>query len=518
MRSSALTTRGALSAWTFRSRCQARCWGNIAIRILSIGLWALSLDGCIGKNNATLDLPRTPTVLKNNMQTAGWAFKGRGMPSASQPAQGVVLITVDTLRADPLSPYGGPVRRTPNIERLATGSVLFEQAFATCSTTSPSHASIMTSLYLEDHKVYSNFEALGADPATLAQVFRAQGFATYAIVNMAHLNPEVANLARGFETYIRSGNQRGAGATFDHALQWLDQHPKQRFFAWIHLADVHTPYHAPTPYDTWFYQGDPRAPNKDSRNKIWPLLPTEMAQHPLFVQWLQGITDADWISAQYKGAVSYVDHEIGRFLDQLEQRHKLDKTAVLLTSDHGENLGEHNMYFVHTGLYDTTVHVPLIAYFPDHKRKNHRISDLVQSIDIMPTLLEYFGLAAPEHLRGHSLWPLIHGNRPADRTLFMEHAGQSLLAARTHRYKYIQHLRTQHFQPAYPFVKGHEELYDVLRDPQEKNNLALRLPQVVHQFRQKVRTYQKSPKSYQAGTATLDAETLESLQALGYVR
>lgn len=487
-------------------------------KIWTMGFLAIGLGACFGKDNPTLDLPRTPTVLKNNLQTAGWAFKGRGMPQAAHPAQGVILITVDTLRADPLSPYGGAVRRTPNIERLASGSLLFEHAFSTCSTTSPAHASLMTSLYLEDHKVYSNFEALGTDPATLAQVFRAQGFATYAIVNMAHLNPDVAKLARGFDTYIRSGNQRGAGATFDHALQWLDQHPKQRFFAWIHLADVHTPYHAPTPFDTWFYQGDPRAPEKTSLKKVWPLLPLEMAQHPLFTQWLQGITDVDWISAQYRGAVSYVDHEIGRFLDQLEQRHKLEQTAVILTSDHGENLGEHQMYFVHTGLYDATVHVPLIAYFPDHTRQSHRISELVQSIDIMPTLLEYFGLAAPEHLRGRSLWPLIHGNPSEERTLFMEHAGHSQIAARTRRYKYIQHLRTQHFQPSYPFVKGREELYDLLQDPQEKHNLAAKQPHLVRQFRRQIRAYQQDQKSFQAGNASLDTETLESLQALGYVR
>lgn len=519
--------RGAFNIWLWgSSRCipahrlrasgRPMAWCRGASHL--VACITLVLAACQDHGSSDLSLPRTPQILGPHALSTPWDRRGQGMPKGSATARGIILITVDTLRADRLSVYGGPKGATPNLARLAQGSVLFKQAISQTSTTSPSHASIMTSLYPEDHNVYSNYDALGDGPTTLAKQLHAQGYATYAIVNMAHLNPEVVNLGRGFDTFVHSGNQRGAGASFDHFLSWLDNMGDKPYFAWIHLADVHTPYNPPAPYDTMYYKGNARDPSIKTLAHVWPLLPNEMASHPLTKSWLGGITDVNWVTAQYQGAAAYVDHELGRLFDVLEQRHALDSTAIVFTSDHGESLGEHGMYFVHMGLYEATVHIPLITYFPGSHRQGVVVDDVVQSIDIMPTLLEYLGLGFPENIRGRSLWPLIEGNAAPARAAFIEHAGRSQIALRSAQYKYIKHLRSHHIQPSYPFVAGREELYDLKRDPGELHNIAKAKPAVLRAMRKETQAHVQARQNLQSGKAQLDDNTLDSLRALGYVR
>ena len=462
---------------------------------------------------------RAPHSIFTDIKTPAPPAAGlRHMPTGRN-ARGVVLITVDTLRADSLGSYGNPQVLSLNADRLVSGGTLFRQAFAQATTTSPSHASLMTSLYLQDHNVYSNFDALGDDPVTLAEAFKAQGFATFAIVNMRHLNPEVLNLAQGFDVYIHSGNMRRAGSTIDRFLQWVDTlPPNKKFFAWLHVVDVHTPYHPPAPYDRFYYGEDERDPRNRSLARIWPLLPLHMSDHPLFTAWLEGITDLSWVLAQYHGAVSYVDNELGRLLDALEDRQLLDRTAMVLTADHGECLGEHNMYFVHTGLYEPTVHVPLIMYFPGAELQGRQVRNVVELIDVYPTLLEYFNIRQSLPLRGHSLWPLMRGAVQPERLAFIEHAGRNLLALRSTRYKYIRHLRTNHLQPSYPFIAGKEELYDVQEDPGERQDLAKARPDVLQVFREEAQARQHDRMNIKSGTPTLTRDTVEMLRALGYVR
>ena len=127
---------------------------------------------------------------------------------------------------------------------------------------------MFTSLYLQDHSVFSNFEALGNGPRTLAEVFSGRGFSTFAIVNMRHLNPEVGNLGQGFQTFVKSGYFRRAGSTIDEVLAWLDNLGEKPFFAWLHFADVHTPYQPPPPYNRFYYDDDERDPAKRSLSRI----------------------------------------------------------------------------------------------------------------------------------------------------------------------------------------------------------------------------------------------------------
>ncbi|MEK7703960.1 MAG: sulfatase-like hydrolase/transferase, partial [Myxococcota bacterium] len=270
--------------------------------------------------------------------------------------------------------------------------------------------------------------------------------------------------------------------------------------------------------DRFYYDDDERDPAKRSLARIWPLLPLNMSDHPSFRAWLEGITDVDWVLAQYQGAVTYVDDEIGRLLDTLDTRGVLDRTAVVLTADHGESLGEHDMYFVHTGLYEPTVHVPLITYFPGSGRQGVEVPEVVESVDIMPTILEYLDVPVPRHIRGRSLWPLIFREVEPEHIALSEHAGRNLVSLRSDRFKYVRHLRTLHIQPSYPFVDGREELYDLRQDPIERFDLVTARPDVVRIFRAELERRRADRQDLAQGTAEVTRETEEILRALGYVR
>jgi arylsulfatase len=472
------------------------------------GSW---ISGC-NRHQASWATP-TPPLPQSQSQSQS-ADK---LPAEQQPL-GVILITVDTLRADHLSIYGNTRVLTPNIDHLAASAVLFRTAIAQTSTTTPSHASIMTSLYLQDHNVYSNFDALGNAPRTLAEVTAGRGYNTFAIVNMRHLNPEISGLGQGFQTFVRSESYRRAADTIDELLKWLNKIGEKQFFAWVHFVDVHTPYAPPPPYNYFYYDQDRGDPDDQSLARIWHLLPTHMTDHPFFLSWLEGVTDLRWVIAQYQGAVSYVDDEIGRLIEKLKQRDILDRVGIVLTSDHGESLGEHDMYFVHTGLYEPTIQVPLIMYFPGVDRKGIHVREVVETIDIMPTVLEYLSIPQPKALRGRSLWPLIRGEIVPPHIALSEHAGRSLVSLRSERYKYIKHLRTLQVQPSYPFVEGREELYDLKKDPFEKHDISQTAPEIISFFRQELAIRRAERQEHVTGAAKLDEQAISILRALGYVR
>ena len=470
-------------------------------------------------HHPTISHKRMPSPTAEDTTTP-WYLPAVELSLKEAMPRGVLLITVDTLRADYLSAYGNARIFTPGFDKLAASGVLFRRAIAAATTTTPSHASLMTSLYLQDHNIYSNFEALGNRAQTMAEIFHDHGYKTFALVNMRHLNPDISNLGQGFDHVVKSGFMRRAEPSIAQLIDWLDGlRENEQFFAWIHLADVHTPYRPPKPYDQLYYGEDEHAPYKKSLKNIWSSLPKHMSDHPFFQSWLSEITDLQWVLAQYQGAVSYVDEQFDRLLGELTTRNVIQQTAIVLTADHGESLGEHDMYFVHTGLYDVTAHVPLIMYLPGLSRPGIEVRDVVETVDVLPTLLETMHLPIPTNIRGKSLWPLIHGEvGDANTMALIEHAGRSLVALRSDRYKYIQHLRTLHIQPSYPFVVGKEELYDLERDPGETDNLVTEKPELAQTFRQELHNRRATKLNFEPGENQLNQETIAVLRTLGYVR
>jgi arylsulfatase A-like enzyme/Flp pilus assembly protein TadD len=307
------------------------------------------------------------------------------------PGVNVLLITIDTLRADYLGCYGRRSIATPNIDALAARGVRFEQAIAQVPLTAPSHASILTGTYPQVHKVRDMGGFVLDDKVpTLATILGSAGFETAAFVGSAVLG-HFYRLNRGFTTYgdeMTPGGDlkktpgvvaevRGEVVT-QRALAWLDKSGSRSFFLWVHYYDPHFPYDPPEPY-RGRYPKDP-----------------------------------------YGGEVAYADGQIGKLFEALKGRNLLDRTLIVLLADHGESLGEHGEYTHGVFLYDSTVHVPLIIAGP-RVPAGRTVPQQVRSIDVLPTVTDYLGLPAGDGVQGSSfLVALLDGKAPRSNFCYME--------------------------------------------------------------------------------------------------
>jgi arylsulfatase A-like enzyme/Tfp pilus assembly protein PilF len=403
------------------------------------------------------------------------------------PEMNVLLITLDTTRADHLGCYGYPNVRTPNIDGLAAEGVLFKNTTAQSPLTLPSHSSIFTGNYPSRHGVRDNGGFyLGPENITLAELLKQNGWATSAFVGAFVLDSRWG-LNQGFDYYYDNFDfakykkisldsvQREGGEVIKAFFDWFKTNGDRRFFSWIHFYDPHTPYEPPEPYKSE-YSGRP-----------WGL---------------------------YDGEIAYVDSLIGKVLESLRQKGVLDKTIIVIAADHGESLGEHGESFHAFFIYDATVSVPLILRLPASNLKSKTIDDQVENVDIMPTLLDLLGIAVPDEVQGRSLVPLLAGSRAGgDRMAYSEsyypryHYGWSeLKSLRSVRYKYIQAPRP--------------ELYDIVRDPGERNNIFGQNGSEADRFiKEMTRIEERSRAHGDESKAPLqpDDETLEKLKALGYV-
>jgi choline-sulfatase len=400
------------------------------------------------------------------------------MAGSSRPP--VILISVDTLRADHLSCYGYSSMRTPNIDRLAQGGTLFGQASAQAPLTLPSHASLLTSLYPLSTGIRDNGERLGPGLGTLAEAMRSAGYRTAAFVGGFVLDRRFG-LDRGFDTYDSRFNLRRAGGAdpgdikrFGEdvsaaATRWIDQNASAPFFVFLHLYDLHTPYELPPGYR--------RSPQ------------------------LKG----------YDAQLAYVDDVIGRFWTFLERRGLADKALVVFTSDHGEGLGQHGEsthgYFV----YQTTLHVPLILRWPAGTTGvKARVGEPTMLLDIAPTILEVAGITRPDQMQGASLVPASRGTALkqeiyAESAYANQHFGCSVLRTlRSGRYKYIDAPKS--------------ELYDLSSDPGETRNLYATDPARARNLRASLVALRRRFKAAPAGSGGASSpEAVAALRSLGYL-
>jgi choline-sulfatase len=386
----------------------------------------------------------------------------------------VLLITLDTLRADRLGCYGYPRARTPHLDRLAREGVRFEHAFAPAPLTLPSHATLLTGTYPNRHTIRDNGGFfLPAELKTLAELAREKGYTTAAFVSAFVLDSKW-RLDRGFETYFDQFDlsryerislasvQRVGGETVDEFLTWLGPRAAQPFFAWVHLYDPHAPYQAPEPFGS------------------------EFRENP------------------YDGEVAYVDFCLGRILERLDET-----TLIVIAGDHGEGLGEHGELTHGNFVYDSTLRVPLLFRFPDKRHAGLVLSEPVGLIDVFPTLAETLGATVPAQNQGESLLPLLSGRALPERALFAEslyprlHYGWSeLLSLRSRSFKYIDAPRP--------------ELFDWREDHGEQKNLASDREGTLRQLRASLEAFHSdAPRA--ASPAPVDPETARRLAALGYV-
>jgi arylsulfatase len=431
----------------------------------------------------------------------------------------VIIITADAMRADMIGPNGNQEVKTPNLDALAAEGVTFTRAYCNITTTTPSHATLLSSLYPHDHQAYSNTAKISSEIVTLPEILKGHDWHTAGIVNFSWLNLDVSNVPQGIDEFQSCQRIRKADRTNRWVLKFLDSRkgkPKP-FFLWVHYIDNHTPYYAPEKISRMYYpEGkDPRAGKSGTLQEAWPLFPEHNRDNQYFKDWLKGITDAEYVVATNKGSVTWVDGRVGEMIARLKQNGLWERTLFVFASDHGESLGEHGLWFLHGGLFESTARVPLIVRVPGGPA-GRKVNALVSLVDVMPTILARLGLPAPGSLRGRDMWKTLEGQSLSGGTVLLEHAGNYILGVVTPRYKYIYHRRTKDIYPSYPMKKGQEELYDLVEDPREKKNLIADRPKLAKEMGLLLKKLRSGNKKFNSSKAKIDKETEEMLRSLGY--
>lgn len=429
-------------------------------------------------------MKRGPLVQLGIVLAAGACFTGCGSPAGTikrDPNLNVLLVTLDTTRADRLGCYGYRRGRTPNLDALAAAGVLFRNAYAQVPLTLPSHATIMTGLTPLAHGVHNNGSyVLALERTTLAEMLKARGFRTAAFTASFSVDSRFG-LDQGFDVYDDSfeagrpfkpvNAERRADAVAALFAAWLDGRAGdgQPFFAWVHFYDPHLPYRPPAPFDR------------------------EFASDP------------------YDGEVAFMDVAVGAVIGKLREKGLLGRTLVVLAGDHGEAFGEkvergHGVF-----LYDPTLRVPLIVHAPGHLPGGRVVPSRVRLTDVVPTVLDMLGLAVPAGVEGESLVPLAAGKKGKDLDAYIEtfyprenYGWSELVGLISGDWKYIRAPRP--------------ELYNLKTDPAENRNQATSAGSVAAEIGRKLEALVRKSAGVAGGSSrVLTAEEQERLRSLGYV-
>jgi arylsulfatase A-like enzyme len=395
----------------------------------------------------------------------------------------ILLIGVDSLRADRLGCYGYPRAISPHLDRLAAEATVFEQYWSPHIPTTPGYGSMLTGKDCFGTGVVGlRQREFAPGVTTLAELLEAAGYDTTCVGFTGNA------ASRGFKRYLDYTawgsldeaplcKAEGLNEVFQPELDRLIDAGDPWFVLLRHM-DPHAPYLPPSPYDRLFYWGDERDPAKNSMAPVMSFAPFR----DFFASWMPpAITDAEFVMASYDGAIAYMDACIGRLLHQLQARGVAEETIVVLTADHGETLYDHDCFFDHHGIYDCVLHVPCVIRYPGRVPAGRRVTGTCRHADLMPTLLELAGMpeAVPEDVTGSSLMDLVAGLASThDPELYLTEATWMRKHGwRTPEWKLIVALEPDfHFKPEV-------ELYDLRADPAEQVNLAHARPDVVEDLR-----------------------------------
>ena len=404
----------------------------------------------------------------------------------------IVLFAVDSLLADHISCYGYPRLTTPYIDRFAAEGTLFERNYSAHIPTTSAYSSMLTGMDCFSTQVVALRHKGGLRPEvkTLPEMLRDNGYNTTCVGFTG--NPG----SRGFDKYLdyagwgswNEGRCPKAQNLNDVALPELDRLVGEHktdgkpFFLFLRHMDPHAPYLPPAPYERMFYHGDETDPANKSMEPVMAFKPFR----DFFASWMPpGITDKDYVIAQYDGAIAYMDACIQSIFTALEGHGIYDETLVVLNGDHGETLYDHECWFDHHGIYDNTLHVPLIIRYPGKTPAGKRVSGFAQHKDLVPTLLELAGIETGIGFDGKSLLPMTRGEVASHESEFYitECTWMRKHGWRTPQWKLIVALEPDfHFKPPV-------ELYNLVEDPAENNNLAEGLPDVVAYLQARMDTY-----------------------------
>lgn len=417
--------------------------------------------------------------------------------SKTESRPNVILISIDTLRADHLHGYGYGPETSPTLDNLMRRGSSFSAAISSAPWTLPSHVSLLTSLYPHSHGVISESLALNDDVATLPALLKKAGYRTAGFTTMPHLSPR-HGFGRGFDAYMCE--EVPAPTALERALRWVDGIGAEKFFVFIHLFDVHSDYDPSERFLEMFeesYAGDVDGKGKTLyRIRDGELeLSTEDLRH---------------LIALYDAEIRQLDNNIGMFFAAMESRGLLGDTVVIVTSDHGEEFLDHGGVLHGQTLYDELVRIPLIIAGPGVP-EGKSVNKQVQAIDIMPTILDLCGVGIPFEAQGRSLVPLMRGQDPEwTEVAFIEADWRN----RKHDIK--RAIRTGRYKLYYDRLSGSEELYDLVADPGEKNNILETHPEIADPLRKQLRQWMATDRGRPVPIELTEKET-ERLRALGYL-
>ena len=400
----------------------------------------------------------------------------------------IILLGIDSLLADHLSCYDYPKLTSPHIDKFAESSSLFLRNYSPHIPTTSAYSSMLTGRDAFGTRVVAlrHQGPLRAEVKTLPEILREHGYVSTCVGFTG--NPA----SRGFDKYLdfpgwgtwNEGRSPKAESLNEVALPELDRliGDGAPFFLFLRHMDPHAPYLPPSPFERMFYHGNESDPENRSMDPVMAFKPFR----DFFASWMPpGISDKDYVIAQYDGAIAYMDSCIERIFNALETHGVLDETLIILNGDHGETLYDHECWFDHHGIYDNTLHVPLIIRYPGKAPAGKRIEDFSQHKDLVPTILDLIGVDCAEKFEGRSLVPMMHGKETVaeDEFYITECTWMRKHGWRTPDWKLIIALEPDfHFKPEV-------ELYHLKTDPAENENLASSRPEVVTELRAKMEAW-----------------------------
>jgi arylsulfatase A-like enzyme len=466
--------------------------------------------------------------------------------------QGVILVWMDTLRRDHLSLYGYERATTPVIDRLAAEGTLVRDCVGQASWTKVATPALMTSLYPTTHTVKDFADRLPSSATTLAEVFRAGGYATLSFSSILFTG-RFTNLHRGFEEVHEDGSlpdrksSKTAREFVDRLLPWLDAHREVPFFVFLHVSDPHDPYRPYPPYDTLWADGHKRAEHELQAEHVKTFIADPLLKNFGMPSWAElekarldphayVAQDRDW----YDGSIRGMDAEIGRLVEHLRGLGLEGKTLLVLTGDHGEEFLDHGRMFHGQSVYGELNNLPLVFWRPGAIPKGGVVDRTVETIDIMPTLLEMCRLPVPAQAQGKSLVPLFpwraQGGSVAradstpgwsDRAAISEKALTSDHGAPPPRstesvaivlggWKLIHNAQRPAGDPEF-------ELYDHAHDALDQTDVSAEHPDIVARLARELDAWKRQAESARlkpdsASAKTMSKEDLERLRSLGYIQ
>ena len=418
----------------------------------------------------------------------------------------VIIIGVDTLRADHVSSYGYFRKTTPNIDELADHAILFKKAFSSSSWTLPSFQSIFTALYQKNHKVVNTSYRLNKSYNTFAELLKNNGYRTAGFI-AGPLLKSLFGFNQGYDVYeesvssstnIESHKDITSPRITEMALHWIKKNKDNKFFLFIHYWDPHYDYIPPPPYDTLFdphYHGAMDGKDFEKNNNINPEMDKRDLQH---------------IVSLYDGEIRWTDMHIEKIFNALKELMIDEDTIIIIVGDHGEEFLEHGRKGHAQSLYNEVIHVPLIIKIPGISERKD-IETIVSTVDIMPTVLSVLDIKSPSVMDGENLMPIINGTKTKrnEEEVFSE-LFDSLVSVVNDRWKLIYNYKSYKY-----------EFYDIKTDVLEKNNLVSACLKDENALKEKMADWLKMKKTQdrrRTAEVKKDRETLRQLKSLGYIQ